>query len=469
MYREGLAAISRAVGQLPSLRRGLPTIAFVTDAPYLACDSNGSGTYTMAVLRSIRSAGYGIHYIYVSPRNRVIRYTVTKELSRLVTMSVWGYLRFSRTNLSMSPGDWANALAVVMQRKLPESVRPFYLTHVEPRILDPLRLADSAAVSMSHGSVPLVCTSPAGLEFARRKLRQVQPDVVIADRPWMAEVLDGLGPTILKMVFAHDVLHERARSFAEYGIPLEDRVLDRESEARLLAKAQVVVAIQEEEARLLREILPNREVLTLPMPVILRECRSIQVPGRCLFVGSNHIQNVEGLRWILHRVWPKILESVPEAELRVCGDVCSRIEGTFPKVRFLGRVPDLDGEYSAAQVCLVPSLAGSGLKIKLVEALSFGRACVATRIGLQGLMALAGTAVALADTPDEFSDAMCRILKSPSIRRAMEEAARCYVSTHLTPEAVCQPFLERIARHIQARACLEPTPAATGGPRQGEA
>ena len=118
-------------------------------------------------------------------------------------------------------------------------------------------------------------------------------------------------------------------------------------------------------------------------------------------------------------------------------------------MRLLGRVDDLNAEYGAAEVCVIPLLAGSGLKIKLIEALSHGRACVATSVGVQGVQELTDRAVLVADSPYEFAQAVMTLLQQPEQRKAMETQARTYVEEHLTPEKAYQPLVNRIQQHCQ--------------------
>ena len=125
--------------------------------------------------------------------------------------------------------------------------------------------------------------------------------------------------------------------------------------------------------------------------------------------------------------------------------------GWFTRVRPGGRAKVAFVTSSAAQVCIVSNFVGSGMKIKLVEAMSYGRACVSTRTGHQGLMDAAEKAVLLADTGEEFAAAVCGILTHPQGRQAMEHEARRYVAEKLSPEAVCQPFVERVLRHVETR------------------
>ena len=174
-----------------------------------------------------------------------------------------------------------------------------------------------------------------------------------------------------------------------------------------------------------------------------------QIPGRCLFVGSDIEHNVHGLRWFLTHVWPHITSGMPSAALHVCGTVCAKIDQIVPNVQCLGRVDQLAAEYAAAQVCLIPLIVGSGLKIKLVEALSHGRACVATSVGVQGVPELTDQAVLVADTPHDFARAVLLVLTEAAKRRALEAEARRYVIETLSPEKVYQPLVERIHQHLE--------------------
>jgi predicted O-methyltransferase YrrM len=303
------------------------------------------------------------------------------------------------------------------------------------------------------------------MHFVARKLQANPPDVLLANYIWVAGALDAASPETLKLIITHDVQHERTTSFKEFGLASQIETWDAVTEARLLAKAQVLLAIQEEEAVSLRKLAPACEVITVPFPVLPQECRTPQVPGRCLFVGSDQLHNVHGLYWFLGEVWPRILETVPQATLHVCGSICSVFADSsrqFQNVRFVGRVKEVGPEYAAAEVCVVPSHVGSGLKIKLVEALSYGRACVTTRIGLQGLMELENKAVRLANTPELFATAVGELLTHPETRRDMEQAARTYVANHLSPQTICQPLVDRIRQHTAtvqlARSRLEAPP-----------
>ncbi|WP_294393701.1 glycosyltransferase family 4 protein [uncultured Sphingomonas sp.] len=144
-----------------------------------------------------------------------------------------------------------------------------------------------------------------------------------------------------------------------------------------------------------------------------------------LFVGAATACNIQSLRWFLDRCWPAIVAVVPEACFRIIGSVATAL-ATLPNgVVAVGAVDDLGPEYAAAQVVVAPLVSGSnGVKTKVIEALSFGRALVTTSLGIEpeDRPHLAG-GLLIADDPDHFSALVVRLLSDASARRQVEHAA----------------------------------------------
>jgi glycosyltransferase involved in cell wall biosynthesis/predicted O-methyltransferase YrrM len=412
---------------------------------YIPKTGDGASAYLLAMIDYLRKAGIAVDWICIndSPSGgRAPWYVVGPRCYQLTRLSVWRNIRIGRLCIRPLPlYDLLYSIAAGI-------VRFLY------RIVGGTRtrsLSSNARAPEKKAALQSLLPSAEAMRFAARMLQANPPDALLANYIWAADVLDAASPEALKLIITHDVQHERTASFKEFGLDTQIENWDAKIEARLLEKAQVLVAIQEEEAVSLKRLAPACEVITVPLPVLPQDCRAPQVPGRCLFVGSDQLHNVHGLYWFLGEVWPRILEKLPQATLHVCGSICSvfaESPGEYQNVRFVGRVKNVELEYAAAEVCVVPSHVGSGLKIKLVEALSYGRACVTTRIGLQGLMELENKAVRLANTPELFAAAVGELLAHPETRRDMEQAARAYVVDHLSPEMVCQPLVDRIRRHV---------------------
>lgn len=139
-------------------------------------------------------------------------------------------------------------------------------------------------------------------------------------------------------------------------------------------------------------------------------------------------ENDKAARWTLEHVWPRVREQRPEAELRLVGGGATEALRTqvaaLPTgsgVALTGFVDDLDAEYAAAAVALVPVLQGAGVKFKTVEALCHGVPVVTTTVGAEGIDGddlYAG----LADDPAVLAAALVDVLADPAA--AQERADR---------------------------------------------
>lgn len=332
-------------------------------------------------------------------------------------------------------------------------LRPIY-TRLPNSVLHPVRkmvydLKDKPLPGIHPHDAP---ATEAEIAFIAERIPAFQPDVLIVNHTCLGNIFEGNifeNTSVLKTILTHHIESQRTQDFTQAQLSSKDSVWNREYEATLLKHADVLLAIQKEDASILKEMSPQCDVLYAPMSAIYHPHEPAeQIPGRCLFVGSDIDHNVHGMNWFLREVWPLISHQQPQATLHICGTVCSKIDSTFPNVQLLGRVERLDAEYAAAEVCLIPLVVGSGLKIKLVEALSHGRACVATSVGIQGVQELRDKAVLAADTPRDFAQAVIFVLTNADKRRDMEAQARRYVIEELAPEKAYQPFVERIYRHL---------------------
>lgn len=413
----------------------------------------GGCTYVEDFLRYLRQEGFEIECILLdpSPGGDKPWYVVPSVIEEFVTISARNNLRFGSILFRLRP-LLAYCIAalprLVYNSVLPERIKNIYRSAKKRR---QQIYGHGATTTDTQRQGWDTLATPEEIAFARAQFARFKPDVVIANYAWLGGVLDVLPPdeAVLKVILTHDLLHRRVTGFEKVGVDSHHSNWDWEKESVQLQKAQVLLAIQEEEAKVLKEMAPRSDVICVPMSAVCYSGDVGQVAGRCFFVGSNSPHNTHGLQWFLDNIWPIVLELVPHCNLHVGGTVCDQIRGTFPNVRFLGRVEELKSEYGAAELCIVPLLVGSGLKIKLIEALSNGRACVSTSIGVQGLGEIADKGVLVADTAEDFAAAMHLILTNPDKRRWMEGQARNYVTNRLSPEATYKPFVERVYQHLR--------------------
>ncbi|NJM73356.1 MAG: glycosyltransferase [Scytonema sp. RU_4_4] len=407
----------------------------------------GNATYILDFIRYLRQAGCEIEYTLLnsSPNGKIPWYILPHNLAALTNVSARNNIRIGRILLRFnSLLEWLFApLYLAYNFLLPETLKKIYRFARKKQ----QKASGHAVTSFTWDAL----ATSEEVAFASSIFVKFKPHIVIANYAFLGNVLDSpaIDETVLKVILTHDVRHYRTAHFKKLGVTAFESDWSRETEIIELSKAQVLLAIQEEDAKVFQEMTPQCEVIHMPISAVCHTHNIKQVSGRCLFIGSNADHNLHGLQWFLKNVWSIILQSNPQCSLHVCGTVCDGIEETFPNVRFLGRVENLKTEYSSAQVCLVPLPVGSGLKIKLVEALSHGRACVSTSVGVQGLSNIVDHAVLVADTAEDFAAAVQTLLTHPEKRQRMEEQARKFVTEKLSPQAAYQPFVDRIEQHVQ--------------------
>lgn len=196
----------------------------------------------------------------------------------------------------------------------------------------------------------------------------------------------------------------------------------RRYEARLARSSAAVWAVSPAEARWFRA----RGAPAVLVPNGVDVPRDVSPPGaepELLFVGSLTSEfNREAVRWFLDEVWPRVRASCPDARLKVIGGgpPLPAPEG----VAMLGFVEDLGPHYAAARVCLAPLRAGSGTRLKVLEAMAQARAVVSTTIGSEGLDVTEDDGVVLIDDPAGFAEACRRLLTDAGAAARLGELGR---------------------------------------------
>ena len=160
-----------------------------------------------------------------------------------------------------------------------------------------------------------------------RICRQVGPAVVIADYSWLGAFFDGPyfgeNPSARKLIFVHDLRVRITASYVRMGImKSEDNPWNEAREGSLLARADALLTLNEEDQRLAAALAPQARVLRMGMSVSPREVDpAATVPGRCLYVAANANENLFAAMWLLRYAWPRVAEAHPSASLVICGSI----------------------------------------------------------------------------------------------------------------------------------------------------
>ena len=247
-------------------------------------------------------------------------------------------------------------------------------------------------------------------------------DVVLIEYVFLSKLATSLPASVRTIIDTHDLMGDRHKRYLETGMTPQWFATTKGEEVSALNRAKAVIAIQQEEADYLKENV-SAEVFCVGH-LLGFDIRPLPDPGgaRMLFVGSANPINLQGLEWFLDSVFPRIQRDMPNSELVIAGPV-GHGRSWPDRVSVLGNVDTMTDAYGHATIVINPVKFGTGLPVKTVEALSYGKPVVATAAGARGLEIDFHGAVVLGESPDTFAEGVLRLLKSEYARSTMAKHA----------------------------------------------
>jgi polysaccharide biosynthesis protein PslH len=132
--------------------------------------------------------------------------------------------------------------------------------------------------------------------------------------------------------------------------------------------------------------------------------------------------NREGMEWFLKNV----ADRLNDINITIGGRQMPQQWKKYSHITFKPEVKDAQIFLQSGKINFIPLLSGSGIRIKIVEAVSMGIPLVATGIAAEGSGLTNGREFLEAGTPSEFAEAICRLMKSPELRASLSSGARTF-------------------------------------------
>jgi glycosyltransferase involved in cell wall biosynthesis len=211
-------------------------------------------------------------------------------------------------------------------------------------------------------------------------------EICVCNYVFLSRCLDTLPPATLRVLYTHDVFANRnARISAAGGSPAGWYFSTSEAEeAKGLRRADLVVALQAEEGAYFESVVGHEHVYVLPYvpPQRFLPPRPPSSPFVLGYIASAHYPNVDAIRSFI-----ALFDFSADVVLRIAGSVCMWLAKSKlpPQVELLGMVDDLPKFYASCDLLINPDMLRSGLKVKCVEALSFGRPLICTAAASAGI------------------------------------------------------------------------------------
>ncbi|MBZ5561100.1 MAG: glycosyltransferase [Acidobacteriia bacterium] len=172
-----------------------------------------------------------------------------------------------------------------------------------------------------------------------------------------------------------------------------------------------------------------------------RPIEGTEEPDTMIFSGMlNWEPNVEGIRYFVQEIWPLIRRDRPRVRLYLAGrDPLPSISHLQAQDRGIVVVPNPDDMRpwsGRAMVFICPILSGGGTRLKILDAMAMGKPIVSTSIGCEGLRVKNGEHLLVADDPENFAAAVCRLLEETPLRQRLARSGRALVESEYNWEAI---------------------------------
>jgi glycosyltransferase involved in cell wall biosynthesis len=352
----------------------------------------GNRARIASLVRVLSQAGHEMHFAYVP----------MEPCDRAAMVSRFGAQRLHM--LSWAPRAGAARLAVRIARKFARVAR----------------LDAGYMVGLDDWYDPRISGELHQLQALHRF------DAVFVEYVFMSKALEAFDAPCLRVLDTHDNFGMRHRHYLKAGLRPQWFSTTRAEETEGFERADFVLAIQSTEARDFAARLRGADTRVLLVGHLTETTAPIPPSAReaAVFVGSSNPLNVAGARYFIERVLPLVWRARPGFEVLLAGAVCTEIEDR-PGVVKLGFVPKLQDAFGAAMLAVNPIRAGTGLNIKLLEAMAAPMPIVTTRSGARGVEEFEGQGFLLVNDDDAngFAEHVLRLVDDLDARRRLAAGA----------------------------------------------
>lgn len=221
----------------------------------------------------------------------------------------------------------------------------------------------------------------------------------------------------------------------------------RKFEIQVLEEIDSLVTISSEDLKTFKEQGYAGKALVLPCGINTSENHNRQIPKPIYdisYIASfDWMPNVQGLEWFIEKVWPILKKEKADLSMALGGrKMPEKIESlNLDGLEIVGEVESMPEFIGSGKINIVPLLAGSGMRIKIIENMALSRPMVSTTIGAEGIMVKNGEDIILEDEPLAFASAVLNLLSNEKLRNQIGKAARKTIENHYSNKLLGENLL----------------------------
>lgn len=334
--------------------------------------------------------------------------------------------------------------------------------------VDPFAVNQTGALQRFLSPAPVFTRPiPAMQELVSQTLHRQAFDVIIASVEVMASYALQAPLPVVRVLEEHNSLtrwmqerHVQSSGLVSRGQTWISAQKARRYEASLFPNFDMISMVSEQDCQVSRSLAPelDERVVLVPNGV---DCQH-NVPGlfqsrdrALVFNGAlGYYANYDAMQYFLAEIFPQVKRTVPEVTLDITGSTKGiDLSGLAldNAVTLTGYVEDVRRPVGTASICVVPIRQGGGTRLKILEAMALGTPVVTTSKGVEGIEAIHGEHVLLADTAESFAHQVTMLLERPGLQRELALNARRLVETKYDWRAITESFVRHVERLVEQR------------------
>lgn len=260
-----------------------------------------------------------------------------------------------------------------------------------------------------------------------KKIRKIETllhcDSVITNYPWTSFILKYFKCRI-KAIFTHDCFTNKQQ---RVGFPIYS--LSASSEAKALSRSNLILSIQQNESIFFNYLAPNITCKTVFSSVVYHNTL-LQNNFNVLYIAANNKLNYQGIYHFLKDIFPPLAKKYPFLHVMIAGNICKSLNDFSGQkwLTLLGRVDNIDEFYNNGDIVINPTEKGTGLKIKTLEAISYGKVVISSPHSTEGLYKSHDLPLLVASSFDDYDKCIQQIISGGiNFRIKMKESCKIYI------------------------------------------
>ena len=223
----------------------------------------------------------------------------------------------------------------------------------------------------------------------------------------------------------------------------------KNSEIEAFKNVDAIVPITSVDEKWITRAIPNTICKTILTGINLSDYSNHKAPKfikkSVFFFGSMDWRpNQQAVVWFLENCWEAVLEKVPECVFLIAGrNIPNHIKQLQShQILVKENIAEAKEVYSNYNIMLVPLKSGSGLRIKIVEGLAYGKAIISTEIGAEGIPIKSNENIFLINEPKTFADTIVKLLTDDVLLNKIETGSRKFAEEHLDNQKITKELVK---------------------------